>query len=139
MRGGGYIVGALLKVKLIKNLNFHTGLSLGCILAGVGSFLLTLSYNQLWIGLAALMASMGVFLTEMFSNLSIIRLSGEQAEKYVRINYAFSSLGAIAVNLSISFLGFITMKIIGILLLFLAVGYYLLPPFEEKQKTEEEI
>ena len=80
---------------------------------------------------------MGVFLTEMLSNLSIINLSGERAEKYIRINYAFSSLGSIIVTFSISFFGFLTMKIVGAILLIMSIVFYLLPPFEEKQKAVE--
>ena len=80
---------------------------------------------------------MGVFLTEMINNLAVIKRAGDKAEKYMRANYVFMSVGAIVIGFGISLLGFLAMAILGITCLVMSGVSYLLLPLEENQSVKK--
>ena len=85
MRGVGFTLGGAIKLCFMKAIDLHKGLGLGCVVAGVGSLLLTLNFHRLWIGSASFFIAIGIFMIDVFGNISVINRSKERKRSSCRL------------------------------------------------------
>ena len=138
MRGLGFVLGGFLKLWLMRSLNLHRGLAIGCFLAGMGSLLIDSSYHLIWIACCSLIIAVGLFLIEVFAAVSIIAEAGEQKEACIRVGYTFASVGNILDALLISWFGLKILLIFGTVLLLISLSCLLASSKQEGAMKEEE-
>ena len=128
MRGAGFVLGGFLKLWLMRSLNLHRGLAIGCFLTGAGSLVINFSYHIVWIACCSLIIAVGLFLIEVLASVSIMAEAGEQKGVYLRMGYTFASLGNFLEAWLISWVGLEILMIFGNTLLMMSLSYLLLPP-----------
>ena len=93
MRGLGYILGGIIKLKIFKNTSLHRGMMISCIGASIGLFLLGSTLNKIFLALFALELSISLLLLDVFMNVCFITVGKDNVKKYINMGFLFNSVG----------------------------------------------
>ena len=131
MRGVGYIIGGLIKLKFLKGLGLHKGMLCGCIGGAITSYLLTTTLNEfIVIGYSFLFAVSLLFI-DVYINVCFITIGGGDVKRYINIAFIFNSIGNFIGPTLVSYLGIKIMYILAVSYTIMSIAYGLFKPLKE--------
>ena len=114
MRGLGYVLGGLLKVGLVRDMDLHKGLGLISCTSGVSACAFLLSFTPPWLGVISFLLSVNTCLFDIFINVAILKQAeAKDQSKYMGIGFASLGLGNMIGPLLVSFIGLNTYFLLG--------------------------
>ena len=136
MRGIGFILGGLLKMRFMRNIDLHRGLAGSCLSAGIASILFILSFNQLWLALTSLWIATSMCILDICINVCIIRKGEENVTRFILLGMISLGIGYMTGGMVVSLFGIKSCIGLGVGLICLASVFSVIPPFNEEQKEE---
>lgn len=114
MRELGYVVGGLLKVGLVRDMDLHKGLRLISCTSGVSACAFLLSFTPTWLGVISFLLSVNTCLFDIFINIAILKLAqAKDQSKYMGIGLTSLGLGNMIGPLLVSLVGLNTYFLLG--------------------------
>jgi predicted MFS family arabinose efflux permease len=93
MRGVGYIIGGVLKLKLMSEIDLHRGLAISCFFGGLSSILLLINLSQFWLGMLSFFLFTCTCLVDIFMHIAILRCGKNKEALFMGIGFTFESVG----------------------------------------------
>ena len=129
MRGFAFIIGSLLKIKFIKNIDLHKGLGIFSFMMGFSILFFSYTLNKYLLCVISFVSFLFFNIFDIFLNTSLMKRGKSEVKFYMTLNYIFANLGAFVGPYIISYWGIETYIIIGIFSMLLSIIYFSLPKF----------
>jgi predicted MFS family arabinose efflux permease len=129
MRGVGYILAGILKLKLMRNIDLHRALGISCISAGLSSMLFFTNLHLIWLGLFSLCLSVFACFFDIFSNIAVLQCGKNREAFYLGIAFTFQSVGNGLGPFLVSLIGLKAYSITGFCFVIGGIIYMIFPKF----------
>lgn len=130
MRGVGFILAGILKLKLLKDVDLHRGMAICAMGAGICSVMLLGNYNVWYLGVWSLLFNFFVCAMDIMLSVLTLRYKPDHGGFYMSMAYVFVSTGGGVGSYVISLLTLHSYYLFGVVYILCGVVYTMYPKFE---------